>query len=179
MSEVRYCPTCGTRNDGRADRCVRCGLVFSEYRPAPVASMEGGRDRSRHLTLWLIGGLAVLMAAFAAYFLSAHRLVAGGGDNPLLEQKAKAEALLDRLAEGPGEEERGRIHEEITALMATLSLVPEGRDIGANLALQRVLHDLDGFTGAAGAMDGGTLLSFRERLALIDRSVRPSSPPTP
>lgn len=183
MSEgSRYCPTCGTCNDSRAEQCARCGLVFAQFKPAPVTLMEGDRERPRHVVLWLICVMVLLIGAFAGYFLSVHRLVAGeaaGGRSALQELADRSGVLLDRLRTAQDGAELERIHGEIGSMLVTLSIIPEGQDVGTNLLLQRTLYEMDGLTRSGAVRDDGALRPIAERLAFIRRSVLGLLTPTP
>jgi len=176
----RYCPTCGARNDAGAAQCARCGLVFAQFAPAPVRVMKGDRDQTRHIVLWLLGAMVFIMVAFATYFLSVHRLVAGdetGGRNTLQDMAERSGTLFDRLRAAQDEAELERIHGEIGGMLATLAILPEGQDMGTNLLLQRTLYEMDALTRAGAVRDDDSLRPLAERLAVIRRSVLASSPP--
>jgi len=154
--------------------------MFAEFKPAPVAVMEGGREDSNNTTLWLFGGMLILVAVFAGYFLSVHRMVAEGDRGSTLQGLAtQSQVLFDRVQNAREEAELERIHGEIDALLTTLSFVPEAQDMGTNLILQRTLHDMDALTRPDAVRDAESFRALGERLALISRSVRSSSPPTP
>ena len=182
MSGLRYCPKCGAQNDSTMARCLRCGLVFGEYRPAPVTVIRAPQERRYNIAAWMLGAMVLMVLGFAAYFLSVQGLFladGGRGKSPLQEMVERSASAFQRLQAAKNDGERGSVHGEIGEILATLTLIPEGQDMESNLLLQRTLYELDAYTGPSAVMGADAVRAFEQRFVLIGRMVRTSSPSTP
>ncbi|MEJ5166159.1 MAG: zinc ribbon domain-containing protein [Thermoanaerobaculia bacterium] len=45
----RYCPHCGTQNQKEAEECIKCGLVFSKFKPLEIPIDKKKKEKSYFL----------------------------------------------------------------------------------------------------------------------------------
>lgn len=46
MSEFRYCPSCGSQNPKDAEECIKCGVIFSKFKPLKISIEKEKRKGS-------------------------------------------------------------------------------------------------------------------------------------
>lgn len=61
----RYCPKCGTQNPKEADECLRCGLVFSKYKPLSI-TIEKEKIKKSY---FLVSILTIVLISFLSYII--------------------------------------------------------------------------------------------------------------
>lgn len=59
----RYCPNCGTQNSKEAEQCLKCGLVFSKYKPLSI-TVEKEKVKKSY---FLITILTIVLISFLSY----------------------------------------------------------------------------------------------------------------
>jgi len=167
--DFRYCPSCGTRNAATEQSCAKCGLVFSQFKRMDVVIQAGSEKEIDTRTL-VIGLGAVLVFLFAAYVIYVQRLMPkdlgkDAGGLPLAS--ARAEALFTRLLKAETEGEVEKINAEIKGLQSYLDLIPEGRDMEANLILQRNLADMERLSHFPSVVNAAAMENIQKRFQVI------------
>jgi len=170
-TDFRYCPSCGTRNIKTDASCVRCGLVFSRFKPAPVLAQAGKEERS-HMSALLLAIVAILFVSFTSYILWIQKSLVPNkntteGSIQLLT--VRAETLFQRLLHESTEKELNLIHTEIQGLLTFINVVPESQDVEANLMLQKILIDMERGSHFPLVLDAKMQSSIQERFTIIDK----------
>ena len=167
--DFRYCPSCGTRNAAKEEECVKCGVVFSHFKRMDVV-IQAGSEKGINTRSLVIGMAAVLGLLFAVYVIYVQKFMpTGRAKDPggLALMSARAEILFKHLLEARTEGEIEEINVEIKALQASLSLIPEGRDMEANLILQKNLADMERLSHFPTVVNAAAIESIRERFEMI------------
>ncbi len=59
----RYCPNCGTQNPKEAEECIKCGLVFSKFKPFSI-TVEKVEEKKSNFLYYLIFFVGFLFLSY-------------------------------------------------------------------------------------------------------------------
>lgn len=59
----RYCPNCGTQNPKEAEECIKCGLVFSKFKPFSI-TVEKVEQKKSNFFYYLIFFVGLLFLSY-------------------------------------------------------------------------------------------------------------------
>jgi hypothetical protein len=168
-ADFRYCPSCGTRNAATEEGCVKCGVVFSQFRRMDVV-IQAGSEKGINTRTLVIGMGVVLGLLFGAYVMYVQKFMPKGpgkdpGGLPLVS--ARAEVLYKGLLQAGTEEEIEKINAEIKGLQSYLNLIPEGQDMEANLILQKNLAEMERLSHFPSVVNAATMEDIRKRFKII------------
>lgn len=175
--DFRYCPSCGARNAASEEGCVKCGVVFSQFKRMDVV-IQAGAEKGINTQSLVIGMGVVLCLLFGAYVLYVQKFMPKGpgkdpGGLPLVS--ARAEVLYKRLLQARTEGEVEKINVEIKGLQNYLNLIPEEQDMEANLILQKNLAEIEHLSHFPSVVNATTREEIQNRFEIIRKRLAISS----
>lgn len=130
MSQAfRYCPHCGTQNPKEAEECIKCGLVFSKFKPLEISIEQKKRDKS----YFLVFLFSFVLISFLSYmllviWLEKKYIKEEAGKDQILTLTLKLEKIYQDLP-ARSLEQKKKFLKEIEGMEKIVSTFPISEDI--------------------------------------------------
>lgn len=125
----RYCPNCGTQNLKEAKECVKCGLIFSKFKPLEI-SIEKGQKRKSYFLIFLLGFVLTLFLFYMALVIWLEKKYVRGiaGSDQILGLALKLERIYNHIPAN-SLEQKEKFLEEIEVMEKILATFPVSEDM--------------------------------------------------
>lgn len=80
----RYCPHCGTQNPREAEECIKCGLVFSKFKPLSISVEKQKKSKFNFL---------IIVFSFVFIFFISYMLLVVWIEKKYLKIEEKSEGI--------------------------------------------------------------------------------------
>lgn len=159
----RYCPNCGTQNPKEADECLKCGLVFSKFKPLSITFEKGKREKPYFLILIL----AIIFISFLSYIivvlLIERDFLKGNEVKPGIYNLTMDLEMIYKKLPVKDIEQRQKYLKEIHTIEKIISIFPISEDIEKINIFEQNLKDIKEILLEKQEVDDGLKLKIEER----------------
>lgn len=127
--EFRYCPHCGTQNLKEAKECIKCGLIFSKFKPLEI-TIEKGKKSSSSFLIFLFGFILISFVFYMVLVILLEKKYVGGitSSDQILILVLKLEKIYNHIPAN-SLEQKEKFLKEIEMMEKILVTFPVSEDI--------------------------------------------------